>query len=99
MTLEESIESVISEIESNLPKLSQADFDRYASLKDRLDAMAVKKSTLPDGVYEVGFNKEYLSLVREVLMVYKDLIVPELIRQETRKLRGVAKMAKAFSNG
>jgi hypothetical protein len=93
LTLSQRVEEAISKVNKLVPEITLERVEKLKSLQERMiNATTQKQGSLPDGVYKGSLNSEYLKTLREGLTVYKDLILPSMMRDEVTKLRSIASM-------
>jgi hypothetical protein len=93
-----AIDQALSKVNSELPDITPDIVDQIKSLQERM--LRVKNGSLQplaDGVHEGSFNSEYLRTLRDSLAIYRNTVIPALMKQELNKLRNVAALAETMS--
>jgi len=103
-TLESNMNAAIAEYSAKI-KLDSINETRVESLKSLVERINKFKSDSATKPVEHGtqsgklsMNTEYLALVKESLLAYRDTVVPLLIQQNIDRLKSLFDVAKANQN-
>lgn len=86
------IDDAMERLSHMYPELSEKEKAKLQELTDRINlARADTKPAkpFPDGVHRVRLKTEKLENLRDILTIYKQVMLPALIRREASKLKSV----------
>jgi len=93
--LKQMIEDAIASMNKAVPDLTSDDLDYLKNLQQRIQKLKNEPPhALPDGAYSGTLNSEYLRTLRDSLAVYRNKILPMMMKQEVLKLRSIEALAE-----
>lgn len=96
-TLKQVIDEALEKMDSSVPEITPEVIEQLQQLQAKMESFKNQPPpVVPDGVHHGSLNSEYLRTLRDGLAMYRNVVLPAMMKQEVGKLRSVGAMAEAL---